>query len=104
MRLFRSSKDTTTATTLQPHVAEQQNDGLDSKAEAVTAIRTSSTSKDKQVAVKAKGEDNAAAREAEDESKYPTGVKHWLLVLGLCLAIWLVALDNSIIATASRSF
>lgn len=64
-----------------------------SKAEAVTAVREASVDKD--ASSKAEGDADAASRVAEDESKYPTGPKLWLLVLGLCLAIWVVALDNS---------
>jgi hypothetical protein len=74
---------------------EEQERGDDSmtKAEAVTAVREDSVDKD--AVSKAEGEADAASRQAEDESKYPTGPKLWLLVLGLCLAIWVVALDNS---------
>lgn len=38
--------------------------------------------------------------EAEDESQYVTGVKLVTLVLALCMAVFLVALDQTIIATA----
>ena len=41
--------------------------------------------------------------ETEDETKYPKGLQLALLTLGLCLATWIVALDNTIIATASKS-
>ncbi|KAJ5326635.1 hypothetical protein MYU51_014499 [Penicillium brevicompactum] len=36
----------------------------------------------------------------EDGTEYPTGLKLTLIVLALCLSVFLVALDNSIIATA----
>ncbi|KAI0021659.1 putative efflux pump [Xylariomycetidae sp. FL0641] len=36
----------------------------------------------------------------EDGTEYPTGVKLGLITLALCLSVFLVALDNSIIATA----
>lgn len=36
----------------------------------------------------------------EDDSKYPHGVPLYLLVFGLCLGTFVVALDNTIIATA----
>ncbi|GAP91503.1 putative DHA14-like major facilitator [Rosellinia necatrix] len=36
----------------------------------------------------------------EDGSDYPTGVKLGLISLALCLSVFLIALDNSIIATA----
>ncbi|KAI9880358.1 MAG: hypothetical protein M1830_003969 [Pleopsidium flavum] len=38
--------------------------------------------------------------EIEDESKYPNGVPLAILTFGLCMAIFVVALDNTIIATA----
>ncbi len=36
----------------------------------------------------------------EDGSEYPTGARLGLIMLALCLAVFLMALDNSIIATA----
>ncbi len=36
----------------------------------------------------------------EDGSEYPTGVRLALITLALCLSVFLIALDNSIIATA----
>ncbi|KAK4551814.1 hypothetical protein LTR86_010900 [Recurvomyces mirabilis] len=41
-----------------------------------------------------------AADDDGDEFKYPSGTKLALLTLGLCLATFVVALDNTIIATA----
>ena len=38
--------------------------------------------------------------EGEDESQYPTGLKLSLIVLALCISIFLVALDQTIIAPA----
>ncbi|KAK4194569.1 putative MFS toxin efflux pump [Triangularia verruculosa] len=39
----------------------------------------------------------------DDDSQYPTGPKLWLVLLSLCLAIFLVALDQTIIAPALGS-
>jgi MFS family permease len=36
----------------------------------------------------------------EDEIEYPTGIKFAVITIALCLAVFLVALDNTIIATA----
>jgi fucose permease len=44
--------------------------------------------------------DEAPIEEAEDDSKYPSGLKLWILSLGLCLTTFVIALDNTIIATA----
>ncbi|KAI5779503.1 MFS transporter [Geopyxis carbonaria] len=40
------------------------------------------------------------SRESEDESKYPTGVPLLLISIALALAVFLVALDQTILATA----
>ena len=44
--------------------------------------------------------EEADAEEEEDESKYLSGPKLWILTFGLCMSIFVVALDNTIIATA----
>ena len=38
--------------------------------------------------------------DGDDEAVYPTGLKLTLIVIALCLSVFLVALDNTIIATA----
>ncbi|KAF2204866.1 MFS general substrate transporter [Delitschia confertaspora ATCC 74209] len=45
-------------------------------------------------------EKEETTEEAEDESKYLTGFKLAVLSLGLCLTTFVIALDNTIIATA----
>ena len=47
-----------------------------------------------------KDEDDAAKQEADDASKYPSGTKLAMLTFGLAMATFVVALDNTIIATA----
>lgn len=54
------------------------------------------TSKSSHKADAATGEDE----EAEDESNYLSGLKLGILSLGLCLTTFVIALDNTIIATA----
>lgn len=39
-------------------------------------------------------------QDLEEEIEYPTGLKFGIITLALCLAVFLVALDNTIIATA----
>lgn len=68
---------------------EHADDSI-SKADTVAAVLETSLDKPK-----SEEDTSAITPEAEDESKYPTGPKLWLLVLGLCLAIWVIALDNS---------
>lgn len=36
----------------------------------------------------------------DDESRYPSGIQFWLVLLSLCLSVFLVALDQTIIAPA----
>ncbi|KAJ7476946.1 major facilitator superfamily domain-containing protein [Mycena galericulata] len=45
-------------------------------------------------------ENEKAARVDEDDVEYPAGPKLFLITLALCLSVFLVALDNTIIATA----
>ncbi|EPS44955.1 hypothetical protein H072_993 [Dactylellina haptotyla CBS 200.50] len=45
-------------------------------------------------------EDKPAGEVEDDESKYPGGVALVILTIGLCLSTFVIALDNSIIATA----
>ena len=46
------------------------------------------------------GESITNTRTREDGTEYPTGAKLTLITVALCLAVFLMALDNSIIATA----
>lgn len=43
---------------------------------------------------------STAEKEQEDESQYPSGIRLGLVMLALCLAVFLMSLDNSIISTA----
>ena len=43
---------------------------------------------------------NEPTEEPDDESKYLSGIKLIILTLGLCLTTFVIALDNTIIATA----
>ncbi|KAK0724214.1 major facilitator superfamily-domain-containing protein [Lasiosphaeris hirsuta] len=51
-------------------------------------------------AVSKTGQSIAQVATREDGTEYPTGTKLGLIVLALCLSVFLMALDNSIIATA----
>ncbi|KAK0750038.1 major facilitator superfamily-domain-containing protein [Schizothecium vesticola] len=51
-------------------------------------------------AVSKTGQSIDRTRTREDGTEYPTGMKLGLIILALCLSIFLMALDNSIIATA----
>ncbi|KAK1830415.1 DHA14-like major facilitator [Podospora conica] len=51
-------------------------------------------------AVSKSGQEIDRTRTREDGTEYPTGPKLALIILALCLSIFLMALDNSIIATA----
>ncbi|CAD0107304.1 unnamed protein product [Aureobasidium uvarum] len=96
MGLFSSLKKNKTVEEPRttPLEVDEHGDESISKAEATTAVREASVDKD--ALSKSEKDTSAASQQAEDESKYPTGPKLWLLVLGLCLAIWVIALDNSI--------
>lgn len=94
MGLFRSRKTNTLGGPSTVPLEDYEHAGQSmGKSETVAAVREASVDKD--TVSKVEGDASAVALEAEDESKYPTGPKLWLLVLGLCLAIWVIALDNS---------
>ncbi|CAK7204767.1 hypothetical protein SEUCBS139899_007527 [Sporothrix eucalyptigena] len=59
----------------------------------LTKVETSQSHADGSLAV-------ARTATREDGSEYPTGARLVLIMLALCLAVFLMALDNSIIATA----
>jgi hypothetical protein len=42
-------------------------------------------------------------QELEDDSEYLTGIRLGLVVMGLCLSVLLVGLDNSILATVRHA-
>jgi len=46
----------------------------------------------------------AAKRSEEDDIEYPHGLPLWIILAGLCLGVFLVALDQTIIATAIPRF
>jgi hypothetical protein len=94
MGLFRSRKNKSSGepSTVSLENHEHANE-LMSKNETLAVAREASVDKD--AVSKLEGDADAVTPEAEDESKYPAGPKLWLLVLGLCLAIWVIALDNS---------
>ncbi|KAH7134075.1 major facilitator superfamily domain-containing protein [Dactylonectria macrodidyma] len=62
-----------------------------------TAPKTESTEKLTQNVV---DESSAGSGQGDDDIEYPTGMKLALITLALCLAVFVMALDNSIIATA----
>lgn len=45
-------------------------------------------------------EETKAAKTSEEETEYPEGFKLWVILSALCLAVFLVALDQTIISTA----
>ncbi|KAI0144375.1 major facilitator superfamily domain-containing protein [Xylariaceae sp. FL1272] len=60
----------------------------------------SSASEAKPEANSSDADGSAAEEKQEDESQYPSGIRLGLVMLALCLAVFLVSLDNSIVSTA----
>ncbi|KAK6535356.1 hypothetical protein TWF694_001818 [Orbilia ellipsospora] len=71
---------------------------LDEKETKALSIADSKSKDDVAIASDEKATDGPA--EEEDESKYPGGTTLAILTTGLCLSTFVIALDNSIIATA----
>ncbi|KAI2629894.1 putative efflux pump [Hypoxylon sp. NC1633] len=112
----QSSLEMTSQTSV---VAPSNNSMTDSRNEAKTVTSSSESTRSIVVDEKSQsiiGPDPGLARHAtakshhgdsirqtqtrEDGSEYPTGAKLSLITLALCLSVFLMALDNSIIATA----
>ncbi|KPI45690.1 putative HC-toxin efflux carrier TOXA [Cyphellophora attinorum] len=74
--------------------SDSENEKKAQPAVAVDPARASSDHADPE-----KNEDTTPDGE-EDDIEYPTGLKFAVITLALCLAVFLVALDNTIIATA----
>ena len=86
----------------------EKKDGLPLETEALpvtteavppkeSTIENSTTEDEKHLA---EDETKEAKPEGEDEIEYPSGVKLFVISIALCLSVFLVALDNTIIATA----
>lgn len=63
-------------------------------------IDLSSVDETKPEANSSDNDGSTAKEEQEDESQYPSGIRLGLVILALCLAVFLLSLDNSIISTA----
>jgi hypothetical protein len=69
------------------HTTQQISSQMDPSTEPGTA--TGTTEKEAHV-----------EKDAEEDMEYPHGPKLWIILAALCLAIFLVALDQTIISTA----
>ncbi|KAH8736285.1 major facilitator superfamily domain-containing protein [Ilyonectria robusta] len=66
-----------------------------------TAPRTATKTESTEKLTQGINDDSAtSSRHSDDDIVYPTGMKLALITLALCLAVFVMALDNSIIATA----
>ncbi|PVH89679.1 MFS general substrate transporter [Cadophora sp. DSE1049] len=81
----------------------------DAKREDAEATKPSSTSQDisgAQTETERKNEvvmtekEAQVKKDAEEDMQYPHGLKLWIILSALCLAVFLVALDQTIISTA----
>ncbi|KAF1953297.1 MFS transporter [Byssothecium circinans] len=88
-----TANGTTTAPVLEEKKAPAATEGADTTATIEKEKVAPSSEKEKE-------NKNESEEEPEDESKYLSGVKLGILSLGLCLTTFIIALDNTIIATA----
>ncbi|KAF2131549.1 MFS transporter [Dothidotthia symphoricarpi CBS 119687] len=77
-------------------LGEKTRASNDSSANTATEVKEPVAN----VSPSGKDADGEPEEEVEDESKYLSGFKLWILSLGLCLTTFVIALDNTIIATA----
>ncbi|KAK5195755.1 hypothetical protein LTR99_002280 [Exophiala xenobiotica] len=79
-------------------MASQKN--VDTQHQQAVSTRASSSAGDVEIQNEKAHEDGVLPSAADEEAVYPSGVKLGLITLALCLSVFLVALDNTIIATA----
>ncbi|KAL1843457.1 hypothetical protein VTJ49DRAFT_1567 [Mycothermus thermophilus] len=72
--------------------------GVASSTETPPSLRD--TEKQGEIEARGQGDGNARTLIREDGTEYPTGMSLALITLALCLSVFTMALDNSIIATA----
>src|ERR1700710_19901 len=98
--------------TVPGHIPDQgsrHHNNVDSASASSESIKKTDEALDEKdgkltgdVSKKERGQDEETqpGHEPEDHSKYPHGFKLVTLIIALCLAVFLVALDQTIIATA----
>lgn len=87
-----------------PQIASSLGDksetGSQKKTDTDSTLQNQESSEGVEVQNEKDGADGVVASPEEDEMVYPGGLKLGLISLALCLSVFLVALDNTIIATA----
>lgn len=90
-----SKASSVTETTLE---GTKKDDMESATGQQQTAVEPESTKKDEVVAAE---KEAPSIEDPEDKDMdYPHGVKLWVILGALCLAVFLVALDQTIISTA----
>lgn len=88
---------------LQPHNMDQdvcQEKGSERDGSRDQNVELGSVGETKPETNSSDKDRSTAKEEQEDEAQYPSGIRLGLVMLALCLAVFLVSLDNSIISTA----
>jgi hypothetical protein len=80
---------------------ETKSTSTSTSVASVSIEKTEDPSATKSNAVENAGEAPPANADDENDSHYPIGFKLVTLIIALCLAVFLVALDQTIIATVS---
>lgn len=92
------AEETTPSDSEAPSVTDQEKSGLETPQ---VAQEVRSNSKDEvEIGAEKKVEDGTEDEEEDDESRYPKAMKLTLITIALCLAVFCMAIDNTIIATA----
>lgn len=102
-----ATADSTTHSDVPSEMEYSHGDEKTAAAESTVVSRAPSgegnLAEKRVAAIEAEAEEQAAeaaAAAAEDESQYPSGGKLALITVALCLSVFCVALDNTIISTA----
>lgn len=98
--LSSSSSETEAVSSTPQHSETAQTDHTEQKTSENLTLEKTLSRKSLQRARTNSSIKFDAGPENDDEVEYPQGLKLGLITLSICLAVFLVALDNTIIATA----
>ncbi|KAH7342758.1 major facilitator superfamily domain-containing protein [Rhexocercosporidium sp. MPI-PUGE-AT-0058] len=94
---FSESKSTTVTDTTMEDTKREEAEATQPTPQEITGTQTEPETKN-DVAMTEK--EAQAKKDEEEDMEYPHGVKLWIILGALCLAVFLVALDQTIISTA----
>ncbi|KAF2206021.1 MFS general substrate transporter [Delitschia confertaspora ATCC 74209] len=99
-RSMTGDSETTAARSVEPSVLDKKDPEGSIMPSAAGSFREKTTDPDQPTEIREKEEAVSDGSLQEDDHDYPKGWKLAIITIGLCLSVFCMALDNTIIATA----